>query len=252
MARPRKFRTHKYSSRPEGPRADSTRTTDFWQAARADSNPSEPTRPEEFKVCRARRADSNCKESTRSIIRADSKTSEPTQTTHTDKITASFFSLFENQILKRLDSKSQRSESWKTSLKGHKAPLEDIQERRGKREEKKSKKKRACALIPSNTQGEPRRIQKNISSPHPNQKASWRLRRRSSKAQEAQYNIFFKAFQAATTWQQGFVFLVVFILIFLYEVLGQPLKPSEVLGQPLKPSGSWSAYWNQVRFLVSL
>ena len=148
----------------------------MWQAVRADSI-------RRAKVCTKRRADSDCKESTRSINRADSKTSEPTRTTHTDKITASFFSLFQNQILKRLDSKSQQSESWKTSLKAHKAPLENIQE---SREEKKSKKKRACALIPSNTQGEPRRIQKNISSPHPNQKASWRLRRRSSKAQEAE------------------------------------------------------------------
>ena len=186
MARLKKFRTDKYSSRPEGPRVDSTRTTgsvtgrsSWLEYKRADS-------VRRGNVCTERWADSDCKEPTRCINRADSKTSEPTQTMHTDKITASFFSLFQNQILKRLDSKSQRSESWKTSLKGHKAPLEDIQERIGKREEKKSKKKRACALIPSNTQGEPRRIQKNISSPHPNQKASWRLRRRSSKAQEAE------------------------------------------------------------------
>ena len=227
MARLRMFRTHKYSSRPEGPRADSTRTTASvtGRSSRLEYKRADSIR--RVQVCTERRANSDCKESTWSINRADSKTSEPTRTTHTDKITASFFSLFQNQILKRLDSKSQWSESWKTSLKTHKAPLEDIQE---SREEKERKKKRACALIPSNTQGEPRRIQKNISSPHPNQKASWRLRRRSSKAQEAQYNIFFKAFQAATTWQQGFVFLVAFILIFLYEVLGQPLKPSEVLG----------------------
>ena len=106
----------------------------WWQAVRADSNTSEPTRPEEFKVCRARRADSNCKESTQSNIRADSKMFEPTRSTHTDKITASFFSLFKNQILKRLDFKSQRSGSSRSSIKEVKAPSEHIQEEREKQE----------------------------------------------------------------------------------------------------------------------
>ena len=145
MARLKMFRTHKYSSRPEGPRADSTRTTASvtGRSSRLEYKRADSVRRDN--VCTERWADSDCKEPTRCINKADSKTSEPTRTTHTDKITASFFSLFQNQILKRLDSKSQRSESWKTSLKAHKAPLKDIQESRGKREEKKRKKRKGAA-----------------------------------------------------------------------------------------------------------
>ena len=141
MARLRMFRTYKYLSRPEGPRADPIRTTEkvTGRSSRLEYKRADSIR--RGKVCTERGADSNCKEPTRCINRADSKMSELTQTTHTDKITASFFSLFQNQILKRLDSKSQRSESWKTSLKGLKAPLEHIQERRGKREDKRVRRK---------------------------------------------------------------------------------------------------------------
>ena len=105
---------------------------------------------------------------------------------HTDRITASFFSLPLIQNLKRLDFKSQRSESWKLSLKAYKAPLKKQEEE----EEKKKKKRRDCSSIKTlNPIKYPRRAKekpKYISSPHPNQKASWRIRRRSSEAQEAQ------------------------------------------------------------------
>ena len=141
MARLRMFRTHKYSSRPEGPRADSTRTTEkvTGRSSRLEYKRADSVR--RAKVCTERRANFDCKELTRCINRADSKTSEPTRTMHTDKITASFFSLVQNQILKRLDSESQRSENWETSLKGLKAPLKNIQERRRKREEKRVRRK---------------------------------------------------------------------------------------------------------------
>ena len=138
MARMRLFRTHKYSSRPEGPRADSTRTTasvtgrsSRLEYKRADSVRRAP-------VCTERRADSDYKESTRSINRADSKTSEPTRTTHTDKITASFFSLLQIQIFKRLDFKSQRSVSSKTIIKAVKAPLERYTRKKRKKKRRES------------------------------------------------------------------------------------------------------------------
>ena len=130
-------------------------------------------------MCRTRRADSNCKESTQSNIRADSKMSEPTRSTHTDNITASFFSLFKNQILKRLDFKSQRSGSSRSSIKEVKALLEHMQEEREKQER---------GLCP-NLIKYPKRAKENSKRRHhlliQNQKASWRLRRRSSKAQGA-------------------------------------------------------------------
>ena len=130
-----------------------TRSWHAWECSehistRADPRVQEPTRPEWPQVWQAARADSNTSESTRSeefkcaqkgeptlIARSRSDAStEPTRTTHTDRITASFFSLLLIQNLKRLDLKSQRSESWKSSLKAHEAPL--------KKEKKRTKRKK--------------------------------------------------------------------------------------------------------------
>ena len=140
MARLRMFRTHKYLSRPEGPRADSTRTTEkvTGHSSRLEYKRADSIR--RVQVCTERQADSDCKESTQSINRADSKMSELTRTTHTDKITASFFSLFSNQNLKWLDFKSQWSNSWKSSLKAHEAPLE-------KRKKRKKRRKRRNGIV---------------------------------------------------------------------------------------------------------
>ena len=170
----------------------------WWQAVRADSNTSEPTRPEEFKVCRARRADSNCKESTRSINRADSKTSEPTRTMHTDRIMASFFSLTLFQNLKRLDFKSQRSESWKLSLKAHEAPLKKREKGRRRRKEEKGlffKK----TLNPIKYPRRAKENQKLLSSPQQKSKGLLEKSRRSSEAKEAHIQNLLQAFQAATS-----------------------------------------------------
>ena len=126
-----------HSSRPKGPRADSTSMTENVTGRSSRLKDKRADSIKRAKVCTERRADSDCKEPTRSIVRADSKTSEPTRTTHTDRITASFFSLLLIQNLKRLDFKSQRSESWKLSLKAHEAPLKS--RRKGRRERKEEK-----------------------------------------------------------------------------------------------------------------
>ena len=135
------FRTKDHSSRPKGPRADSTSMTEnvIGRLSQLEDKRADSIR--RAKVCTERQADSDCKEPTRCINRADSKTSEPTRTTHTNRITASFFSLLLIQNLKRLDFKSQRSESWKLSLKEHEAP------KKKKRRRKKRKKRRKGIVL---------------------------------------------------------------------------------------------------------
>ena len=180
------FRTHKYSSRPEGPRADSTRTTASvtGRSSRLEYKRADSVR--RAQVCTERRANSDYKEPTRSINQADLKMFEPTRTMHTDKITASFFSLLQIQIFKRLDFKSQRSESWKTIIKAVKAPLERNTRKKRKRKEEGVRRKGFLPYfhqIPKESEGEFKRTHHLLIQ---NQKASWRLRRRSSKAQGAE------------------------------------------------------------------
>ena len=123
------------SSRLEDMRADSIRRTN---------------------VCTERRVDSNYKELTQSIIRADSKTSEPTRASHTSIQRLYFQPVFKLKNPKRLHFKSQRSESLKSSLKGEEAPLKETKKER-------EKEKRNCTLIktysyqkPKESQGEPK------------------------------------------------------------------------------------------------
>ena len=137
---PENVQNKDHSSRPEGPRADSTSMIEnvTGRSSRLEDKRADSIR--RAKVCIDRRADSDYKEPTRCINRADSKMSELTRTTHTDRITASFFSLLSIQNLKRLDFKSQRSESWKLSLKAHEAPL-------NKNKKRKKRKKRSKGIV---------------------------------------------------------------------------------------------------------
>ena len=118
--------------------------------------------------------------------------SEPTRSTHTDNITASFFSLFKNQILKRLDFKSQRSGSSRSSIKEVKAPSEDIQEEREKQER---------GLCP-NLIKYPKRAKENskedIISTSKIRRPLGDYEEDHQKLKEQEYNIFFKALKAAT------------------------------------------------------
>ena len=165
-------------------------------------------------VCTERRANSNHKELTRSINRADSKTSEPTRTTHTDKITASFFSLLQIQIFKRLDFKSQRSVSWKTIIKAVKAPLEYIQERRGKRKEERVRRKGLLPYfhqIPKESQGE---FEEHIISSSKIRRPLGDSEEDHQKLKEQEYKVFFKAHQAATTLTTRFCLLLLHYFYF--------------------------------------
>ena len=247
------FRTKDHSSQPKGPRSDSTSMTKnvTGRSSRLEVNRADSVR--RAKVCTERRADSDCKEPTRSINRADSKMSELTRTTHTDRITASFFSLSLFQNLKRLDFKSQRSESWKLSLKAHEAPLN----KKKKKKKRKKRKKRDCSLRKTlNPIKYPRRAKekpKYISSPHPNQKATWRIRRRSSEAQEALQQNLLQGISSCNNLTMRVCLLVASYLTFLcVRFLVSLWNQVRFLVSLWNQVRFLVRLWNQVRFLVSL
>ena len=121
-------------------------------STRADPRVQEPTRPERpicdrpheptrIPASRLGQKSSKCAQEGEPTPIARSRpeaSTEPTRTTHTDKITASFFSLLQIQIFKRLDFKSQRSVSWKTIIKAVKAPLERYTRKKRKKKRRES------------------------------------------------------------------------------------------------------------------
>ena len=147
-------------------------------------------------VCTERRVDSNHKEPTRSVIRADSKTSEPTRVSHTGIQRLHFQPVFKLKILKWLSFKSQRSKRPKIKFKRRRSSIGRTRERKRKREKELHFNQN---LFLSKTQGEPRRTKSCYHLLNKNQKASWRNQRRSSEAKEAHIQNLLQAFQSATS-----------------------------------------------------
>ena len=105
--------------------------------------------------------------------------------------------------------------------------------KRKERKEKKRKEKEGLFLnLNPNPIKNPRRAKENlklISSPHLYQKASWRNQRRSSEAKEAQLQNLLQAFQAATSDNKGLSYSCFLSYLFLYWLVGYPVKPLRFL-----------------------
>ena len=114
--------------------------------------------------------------------------------------------------------------------------IEDWEEKEEKEEEEEKKRRDYSSRKTLNPIKYPRRAKekpKYISSPHPNQKASWRIRRRSSEAQEALQQNLLQGISSCNNLITRVCLLVASYLTFLCVRFLVSL-------------------WNQVRFLVSL
>ena len=172
MARLKMFRTHKYSSRPEGPGADSTRATVLvtGRSSRLEYKRADSTRRCQSVQSKASRlqlqgVDPNQYPSWLEGVRADSK--------HDDRQHNGYIlQPFQNSNSQTAISQVTTVWNFKNKYKRGKSSIRMIYKKREKN------KKGVGALILSNTQRELRRNQKKTSSPHTNQIASWSLRRR--------------------------------------------------------------------------
>ena len=125
------------------------------------------------------------------------------------------------------------------------------------KEEEEEKKRRDCSLRKTlNPIKYPRRAKekpKYISSPHPNQKATWRIRRRSSEAQEALQQNLLQGISSCNNLTTRVCLLVASYLTFLcVRFLVSLWNQVRFLVSLWNQVRFLVSLWNQVRFLVSL